>query len=327
MRYEASVTTISWIPSEAVSGPMRIPMDIGIGHYDEAPPARLTDLDELARTDRFRFANRLSAYVEMDGDRVSDAGYTGGGIIGVTKLKVGPVALTVKATAFPDLRAEPEITPNGVRFVQSAGGRTGAPFPRRSSEAPFLRIIAPTAWTTLALTIGRDGAVSHEIVGASPFPRHWVYDEVGELVAKSGLIDFSAWSGTNNEHTPWGGGDRPVLVGGVETAVERGLSVEIMSGGCEIRTHPAGTALTTQGERADEVFLLLDGMVDVSVDGVVVGAVAPGAIIGERAALERGFRTSTVRATTEVKVAVARPGRLDPEALGHVAAGHHREHP
>ena len=45
MRYESSVTSLSWIPSEAVTGSMRVAFDSGIGHYDDPPPAELGDLD------------------------------------------------------------------------------------------------------------------------------------------------------------------------------------------------------------------------------------------------------------------------------------------
>ena len=38
MRIESSVTSISWIPSEAMTGPLRVPVDLGIGHYDDPPP-------------------------------------------------------------------------------------------------------------------------------------------------------------------------------------------------------------------------------------------------------------------------------------------------
>jgi hypothetical protein len=44
-------------------------------------------------------------------------------------------------------------------------------------------------WSTLALTIHADGTVEQELVGASSFPRHWVYDHTGRLVGKSGFID------------------------------------------------------------------------------------------------------------------------------------------
>src|SRR5699024_2336274 len=43
MRYEAQVTALSWIPSEAVSGSMRVPFDVGVAHYDEPPPEQLGD--------------------------------------------------------------------------------------------------------------------------------------------------------------------------------------------------------------------------------------------------------------------------------------------
>ena len=37
----------------------------------------------------------------------------------------------------------------------------------------------------------------------------------------------------------------------------------------------------------------------------------PGAVVGERAILEEGLRTSTVRATTPLRVAVARRAAID----------------
>ena len=56
-RFESSVTAISWIPSEAISGPSKIPFEAGFTHYDEPPPDRLDDLEELRKSDRFREAN------------------------------------------------------------------------------------------------------------------------------------------------------------------------------------------------------------------------------------------------------------------------------
>lgn len=65
MRYESSVTSLSWIPSEAVTGSARLAFDSGIGHYDDPPPADLTDIEELRAADRFRFANVLRAWIEV----------------------------------------------------------------------------------------------------------------------------------------------------------------------------------------------------------------------------------------------------------------------
>ena len=38
MRIESSVTSISWIPSEAVAGMTKSVFEIGFSHYDDAPP-------------------------------------------------------------------------------------------------------------------------------------------------------------------------------------------------------------------------------------------------------------------------------------------------
>jgi hypothetical protein len=41
MRHQSSITSLSWIPSEAVEGSMRIPFDAGMAHYDPPPPEAL----------------------------------------------------------------------------------------------------------------------------------------------------------------------------------------------------------------------------------------------------------------------------------------------
>jgi hypothetical protein len=38
MRFQASVTTVSWIPSESVSGIGKMVFASGVGHYDDPPP-------------------------------------------------------------------------------------------------------------------------------------------------------------------------------------------------------------------------------------------------------------------------------------------------
>jgi len=39
------VTSISWIPSEAVGGATKLPFERGIAHYDQPPPDVLDDLE------------------------------------------------------------------------------------------------------------------------------------------------------------------------------------------------------------------------------------------------------------------------------------------
>jgi hypothetical protein len=49
MRFESSVTSVSWIPQGAVEGYFRLPFELGVAHYDPPPPEVLGDLDELIR--------------------------------------------------------------------------------------------------------------------------------------------------------------------------------------------------------------------------------------------------------------------------------------
>jgi CRP-like cAMP-binding protein len=71
--------------------------------------------------------------------------------------------------------------------------------------------------------------------------------------------------------------------------------------------------------------VLLDGVVSVEVDGKPVAEIGPGPVLGERALLEGGVRTSTLRAATTCKVAAATGDQFDPTALVELSAGHRRE--
>ena len=327
MRIESSVTSISWIPSEAVTGMTKLPFEAGISHYDAPPPDVIDDLDALRTADRFRFANELRAWIEVEDGRIVGYGQEGRGHIGSTTMRLVKRPVVFEAIPFPDIRPEPQVADDGVRFVQTAGGRTGVPTPRRVDRPPFVQIAAPAAWTTLALTIRRDGTSEYDLVGASPFPRHWIYGHSGELVAKSGMIDFNDWyRNAFGSHSPWGDEESPAVMTAAETALERQLSRIIMGGARpEIRTLRPGDTLVNQGEPGHELFLLLDGVLIAKVDGREVAELGPGAILGERAILEGGTRTATLRAVTPAKVAVASADQLDRAALTEVSAGHRRE--
>ena len=328
IRFESSVTSISWIPSEAITGLPKVTFEIGITHYDQPPPDRLEDLEELRRTDRFREANELRAFIEVEDGRIVGHGHLGQGHIGATTVRVGPAAIRFPAVHLPDLRPEAEVTDSSVRFVQTVGGRMGLPTPRPVRHKPFVQFWPSIAWTTLALTLNVDGTSRHELIGASPFPRHWIYDHEGRLVEKSGVVDFTTWFNDSfGDRTPWGLSDSPAVVATVESALERQLSASIMHGGTKpkIRSIARGEALLEQGAPGTEVYLILDGIFVVEVDGEPVAEIGPGAVVGERAALEGGTRTATLRATTQARVAEVPPDGLDPEALDSLAATHHRE--
>src|SRR5437588_178801 len=193
MRVQASVTALSWIPSEAIEGMQKMPFEAGIAHYDVPPPDVIDDLDALREADRFRFANQLRAWLDVKDGRVVDYGHSGKGHIGSTRVRFGSKEVVFTAVQLPDIRPEPEVSETSVRFVQTAGGRTGAPAPRRVRGKPFCKIDAQTAWTTLALTIHADGSSEHEVLGASPFPRHWIYEHSKRLVAQPCAVAVTPW--------------------------------------------------------------------------------------------------------------------------------------
>ena len=169
MRIESSVTSISWIPSEAVTGMTKLPFEVGVTHYDNPPPDVVDDLEGLGAADGFRFANRLRAWIEVENGKIVDHAYAGGAVMGSTTVRLGKQA-TFQAIGFPELQREPEVTPTSVRFVQTAGGRPAIPAPRRVRHPPFVQLKGPTVWSTLGLTIGVDGTARFDLVGASPFP-------------------------------------------------------------------------------------------------------------------------------------------------------------
>lgn len=328
MRFESSVTSVSWIPSEAVEGLTKLPFEMGMAHYDPPPPDVIDDLNALRIADRFRFANELRAWVDVEGGRIVGSGYSGGGQIGSTTMKLGPRNMTFAAVAFPDRRHDPRAGAEQVTFVQTAGGRTGVPAPRRVKYPPFVQVSAPLAWTTLSLTIHTDGHSEHELLGASPFPRHWIYDHDHKLSQKTGLIDFKTWfEKAFGSHTPWGDEDSPALVTEVESALERYLSSQIMRGGAapSIKRLKIGQSLVVQGQPGSEMYVLLDGVLNVECDGTSLGHLGPGAVVGERALLESGSRTATLKAVTICRVAEVAAPDVEPSVLKELALQHRRE--
>jgi len=207
-------------------------------------------------------------------------------------------------------------------------GQTGFPTPRRVRHDPFVQLRAPVVWTTLALTIHADGTTEQQLTGASSFPRHWVYDHAGRLVAKSGFIDYDTWwREAFGVHTPWGDEDSAPIVTAVESSLERQLSVAVIDAKPQFRRLQAGRNLVEQGDQGEDLFLLFDGVLRVEVDGKPVTEVGPGAILGELALLREGRRTATLRAVTPCRVAVVPKNQIDRQALEEVATGRVRRMP
>jgi hypothetical protein len=328
-RHEAVVTSLSWIPTEAIEGAQRLAFDSGVTHYDPPPPTEGMEVEVLRDEDRFRFANELRAFVSVDtSGQIADFGYLGRGLMGTTLVNLRAVKHRFQAVELPTIQREPEHGDGWVRFVQTCGGRTGVPAPRRVRRRPFVQWQAPLVWTTLSLTLYADGRSEHALIGASRFPRHWVYDGDNRLSHKSGLTDFKDWYRKSfGKHSPWGDEDSEALVSVVESALETALSAQLMQGGGKrrIERFPAGTVLVKEGEPGTEVLLILDGIVRIEKDGERLAEYGPGALLGERAHLEGGIRTSSNITVTPCRVAMFEAELIDRSHLEELSAGHRRE--
>jgi CRP-like cAMP-binding protein len=93
----------------------------------------------------------------------------------------------------------------------------------------------------------------------------------------------------------------------------------------KIRRLKAGDVLVRQGEPGTDIYLVLDGVIRVERDGERLAEYGPGAMLGERAHLEGGTRTSTLEAVTACRVASVEASQLDREALEELSGGHRRE--
>lgn len=328
MQVQRSATSISWIPSASLPAPLKVPFEHRVMHYDPPPPLTITDLEGMRRRGEFRFANVLRAWIDVEGGTIRGCGYAGGLIMGLTPVTVGSLNVLLPTRANPEIRWEPEVSADAVRFVQTAGGRPGFSFLKPSTRWPFLVTRPFTIWTTIELTIRADGSSTQHLAGASPFPRHWLYDDGGHLVEKAALTRAMLWESTVfGRHTPWGGEDQVPVVAPPETELERALAEQLIQDGEPqvVRKLHTGEFLFHQAEPGTSLAVILDGAFDVLVDGKAVGQVGPGTVVGERASLEAGRRTADLRALTEARVAEAEPGLLSAEQLSELAHGHHRE--
>jgi len=323
-RVEATATCLSWIPPQAVEGVFKLPFGLGVAHYDNPPPDSAPDVAGLLAADAIRFANQLRAWIEVSDGEITDYGMSGHGRLGSTTVRLGSRALTFAGVAMPDLVAPPEVHPGRVRFVQTAGGHTGAVVPRHVRHAPFARLTAPIAWSTVALTIHADGSSRAELAGASCFPRHYLYDTEGNLTHKSALISYRHWlRRAEHEDSPWSGVAHPVPVAHVRGAAERSLADAILvSGGYRQYHLPAGALLSEAPTTQTEVTVLLDGLLVIEFDGKPAVEVGPGAIFDPAKRTQVSKEHATVRARTPCRLAVLARDRLDNDALLGVATEH-----
>ena len=167
-RHRATVLSLSWIPSEGIRGLGRLAFDHGFTHYDEPPPDVIDDLIALRDNDRFRFANELSAFVEIDDGQIVGHGYAGGGLIGTTTLSLAGAHLVFQAYQLPIIQHPAEVGDHRPLLLVGLAQR-GAVGARR---APLLtgRLLAPVGLLVrllggLLVAAGRRRAVVRLLVG------------------------------------------------------------------------------------------------------------------------------------------------------------------
>ena len=200
MRVESAVTAITWLPAEALESVPNVPLELALAHFDDPPPEALGDLEELRRADRFREANELRAWIEVERGRITRHGHGGRGVAGFPRFELGPLQIAFPCVELPVLRPRPEVGEGWVRFVQTAGGKTGVPAPIPLEGRPYFHVGSVVAWTTLELVLHADGRADARLVACSPFPAHWVYDADGRVVQKRGV----GWFGDAlTSETPW----------------------------------------------------------------------------------------------------------------------------
>jgi hypothetical protein len=320
MRIDASATAITWLPFAALDRIPVIPLELAVAHYDEPPPEVVPDLDDLRRRDAFREANELRAWIEVDGDQIVDYGQNGRSLIGDgPELEAQHVSFA--AVELPVIQPEPDVGDGWVRFTQTVGGRIGLPVPRPVAGRSYFHVGAVSAWTTLELLMRADGTTETRLVAASPFPRHSVYAADRRLVNVFGAVEFEL-----GESTPWGDEGTPAFASAVESRLERRIATSILRDGVQLvrRRVARGETLVEQGQPGHDLFVVLDGVFDVEIDGDVVAQVGSGAILGERAVLGDGRRTATLRAVRSSRVAVIGPHEISRSQLDEISASRTR---
>jgi hypothetical protein len=315
MRIESSVTAITWLPFSVLDAMPNLPLGIAVAHFDEPPPEPLGDVARLRDADAFREANELRAWVDVENGRIVDHGRAGRRVGTGARVDLANDQIAFPAVEFPVLRPEAEVGDGWVRFQQTVGGRIGLPAPRPLRGKPYLHIGSATAWTTLELVIRADGSSSEgRLVASSPFPRHSVYGADGGLVSEHGLTDYDGWYHESFEDSPWAGGE-------LEDELDE---IVLRSGGAKLerRRLVPGECLVEQGQAGTDMFMLLDGVLQVEIDGEPVAEIGSGAVLGELAVLGDGRRTATLRAVRASRVAaLAGTSRLAELALARRTAG------
>src|SRR5205814_3911311 len=135
---------------------------------------------------------------------------------------------------------------------------------------PYVLLGADPACAPLALVSPAAEPREARLVAAGPFPRHSLYAADRRLVDVFGAVEFELGDGT-----PWGDEGTAAFAAAVESELERRLSTSILREGAKLvrRRVARGETLVEQGRPGHDLFVVLDGVFDVEVDGEVMAQV------------------------------------------------------
>ena len=257
------------------------PVGGGRGHAEAAVRARRRALRRAAagrarrsrdapRAGRIPRGERAPRLDRGQGRPIVDQGSEGRGLLGVTRMRLGGPGWPSRRCGLP---AHPARAGGRRRLGSVRADRRRQDGPARAAARAGQAVLpadvglcVDDARSCSSMPTGAPGP----LVGASPFPRHWVYDDEGQLVEKSGTIDFETWYRESyGENTPWGGEDSPAFVTAVETQLEREVTESVMQLDAKPRRRrlAPGRDAGRAGRRGRRVFVLLDGVLQVEVDG------------------------------------------------------------
>ena len=80
------------------------------------------------------------------------------------------------------------------------------------------------------------------------------------------------------------------------------LATRLFEHASDAKPVPAGTTIFKAGDERDYMYAVLEGQVDIVVNGRIVETVVSGGIFGEMALIEKDRRTATAVASTDAKV-------------------------
>ncbi len=76
----------------------------------------------------------------------------------------------------------------------------------------------------------------------------------------------------------------------------------IFSGAAETKDFQPGEVVFTQGESGEEMFGIVEGSVELSVDGITVAVLGPDEVFGEMAIIDSAARMATATATSPTRL-------------------------